>query len=70
MPVSSASRRFETVEVEFGGERFEVTVKIAADDEGTVYDVSAEYDDAARVADAAGVPVREVLDRAAAARRR
>jgi len=65
-----ADRQFETVAVEFGGERFEVTVKIATDDEGTVYDVSAEYDDAARVADAAGVPVREVLDRAAAARRR
>ena len=65
-----ADRQFETVEVEFGGERFEVTVKIAADDEGTVYDVSTEYDDAARVADAAGVPVREVLDRAAAAWRR
>ena len=65
-----ADRRFETVEVEFGGERFEVTIKIATDDEGTVYDVSTEYDDAARVADAAGVPVREVLDSAAAARRR
>jgi uncharacterized protein (DUF111 family) len=44
-----------------------VTVKVAADDEGTVYDVSAEYDDAARVADAAGVPVRAVIRRAEAA---
>jgi uncharacterized protein (TIGR00299 family) protein len=62
-----ADRQFETVAVEFGGERFEVTVKIATDDEGTVYDVSAEYDDAARVADAAGVPVRAVIRRAEAA---
>ncbi len=65
-----ADRHFETVEVDVGGERFEVTVKVAADDDGAVYDVSAEYDDAARVADAAGVPVREVRDRAAAAWRR
>ena len=62
-----ADRAFETVEVELDGETYGVTVKVAADDEGTVYDVSAEYDDAARVADAAGVPVRAVIRRAEAA---
>ena len=62
-----ADRAFETVEVELDGETHGVTVKVAADDEGTVYDVSAEYDDAARVADAAGVPVRAVIRRAEAA---
>jgi len=62
-----ADRAFETVEVELDGETYGVTVKVAADDEGTVYDVSTEYDDAARVADAAGVPVRAVIRRAEAA---
>ena len=62
-----ADRAFETVEVELDGETHEVAVKVASDDEGTVYDVSAEYDDAARVADAAGVPVRAVIRRAEAA---
>jgi uncharacterized protein (TIGR00299 family) protein len=62
-----ADRAFETVEVELDGETYGVTVKVATDDEGTVYDVSAEYDDAARVADAAGVPVRAVIRRAEAA---
>ena len=62
-----ADRAFETAEVELDGETYGVTVKVADDDEGTVYDVSAEYDDAARVADAAGVPVRAVIRRAEAA---
>ena len=64
-----ADRAFETVEVELDGETYGVTVKVADDEEGTVYDVSAEYDDAARVADAAGVPVRAVIRRAEAASR-
>jgi uncharacterized protein (TIGR00299 family) protein len=62
-----ADRAFETVEVELDGETYGVTVKVATDDEETVYDVSTEYDDAARVADAAGVPVRAVIRRAEAA---
>ena len=64
-----ADRTFETVAVGLDGESYEVTVKVAADADGSVYDVSAEYDDAARVADAAGVPVREVIRRAEAAYR-
>ena len=64
-----ADRTFETVAVDLDGESYEVTVKVAADADGSVYDVSAEYDDAARVADAAGVPVREVIRRAEAAYR-
>jgi len=64
-----ADRTFETVAVELDGETHEVTVKVASDDEGAVYDVSAEYDDAVRIADAAGVPVRGVVRRAEAAYR-
>jgi pyridinium-3,5-bisthiocarboxylic acid mononucleotide nickel chelatase len=62
-----ADRAFETVELELEGERYEITVKIASDASGTVYDVSAEYDDAARVARESGLPVREVARRAESA---
>ncbi|ELY97261.1 hypothetical protein C482_13545 [Natrialba chahannaoensis JCM 10990] len=57
-----ADREFETVTVEFGGERYEVTVKIARDSDGEVYDMSAEYDEAAQVASEAGVAIRTVLE--------
>ena len=56
-----ATREVETVSVEVDGEFHEVGVKVAADEAGAVYDVSAEYDDAAALAREAGVPVREVL---------
>ncbi|NHN62428.1 nickel pincer cofactor biosynthesis protein LarC [Haloarcula sp. JP-Z28] len=59
-----ADREYETVVLSVDGEQFEVTVKIASDTDGTVFDVSAEYDDAAAVADATGLPVREVMHRA------
>ncbi|WP_128476288.1 nickel pincer cofactor biosynthesis protein LarC [Halorussus pelagicus] len=59
-----ANREFESVAVEVGGERYEVSVKLASDDDGAVYDVSAEYDDCAAVAREAGVAVREVMRRA------
>jgi uncharacterized protein (TIGR00299 family) protein len=59
-----ADREYETVTLSIDGEEFEVTVKIASDTDGTVFDVSTEYDDAAAVADATGVPVREVMQRA------
>ena len=63
-----ADRRFETVELALGrgGAPYEITVKVASDGDGDVYDVSAEYDDAAAAARDAGVPVRAVLDRAEA----
>ncbi|MFC4552091.1 MULTISPECIES: nickel pincer cofactor biosynthesis protein LarC [Halorussus] len=56
-----ANREFETVTVEIEGDSYEVSVKLASDDAGEVYDVSAEYDDCAAVAREAGVPVREVM---------
>jgi hypothetical protein len=65
-----AERSFEVVELDIDGETFEVTVKVAADDAGEVYDVSAEYDDAAAVADATDHPVREIVRRAETAYRR
>ncbi|AUG47877.1 TIGR00299 family protein [Haloarcula taiwanensis] len=59
-----ADREYKTVALSVDGEQFEVTVKVASDTDGTVFDVSAEYDDAAAVADATGLPVRAVMQRA------
>jgi uncharacterized protein (TIGR00299 family) protein len=56
-----ASREFETATVEIEGGEYEVDVKIASDSAGEVYDVSAEYDDAAAVATETDVVVREVV---------
>ncbi len=64
-----AERTFETVPIEVDGARRELTVKIARDDAGAVYDVSAEYDEAAAIAEATGLPVREIRRRAEAAYR-
>jgi len=56
-----ARREIESVDVEIGGERHEIAVKVATDDDGEVFDVSAEYDDAAAAAAAVDRPVREVM---------
>jgi len=61
-----ATRAFETAEIEIDGETFGVSVKIASDGDGTVYDVSAEFDDADAVAERTGLSVREVMRRAEA----
>ncbi|HET7325040.1 MAG TPA: nickel pincer cofactor biosynthesis protein LarC [Halococcus sp.] len=61
-----ANREFETAEIEIGDTGYAVTVKIASDSDGEVYDVSAEYDDAKVVAAETGVAVREVMWRAEA----
>jgi len=59
-----ADREFETTELAIDGDSYEVAVKIASDSDGEVYDVSAEFDDAAAVAEETGLPVRTVMDRA------
>ena len=61
-----AERAFETAALSIDGDDHEVTVKVASTADGDVYDVSAEYDDAAAVAEAAGLPIRDVLRRAEA----
>lgn len=61
-----AGRRTESVDVEVDGEPYEVAVKVATDDAGTVYDVSAEFDDADAVASATDLATREVMRRAEA----
>jgi len=62
-----AGREFRTADLDVDSGTHEVSVKVASDREGTVYDYSAEYDEAADVAAETGLPVREVLRRAEAA---
>jgi hypothetical protein len=62
-----ADRTFETVSLAVDGDAHDVAVKVASTADGAVYDVSAEYDDAAAVARKTDLPVREVLRRAEAA---
>ena len=62
-----ADREVRPVQVEVGSETYEVDVKLGLDDEGTVFDASAEYDDAAAVARETDLSVREVVRRAEAA---
>ncbi len=59
-----AHREFETATLEIDGAEYDVTVKVASDDAGTVYDVSAEFDDALAVAEGTGMTVRKVMRRA------
>jgi uncharacterized protein (TIGR00299 family) protein len=59
-----ASREYETVTLDIEGEQFEVTVKVASDSAGDIYDVSAEHDDALAAALETGLSVREVRRRA------
>ena len=62
-----ADRAFETATLTVEGETYDVAVKLGSDADGTVFDVSAEYDDALAVANETDLPVREVLRRAEAA---
>ena len=64
-----ADRSVESVELAIDGDAYEVSVKVAADDAGAVYDVSAEYDDALAIAERTDLPVREILRRAETAYR-
>jgi uncharacterized protein (TIGR00299 family) protein len=60
----TADREVVTVTLSVEGTEYDVAVKVATEADGTVYDVSAEYDDALAVARETGLPVREVLRRA------
>jgi len=56
-----ADRSIETVTLALAGDSFDVDVKVASyADSGDVFDVSAEYDDALRIASTTDRPVREV----------
>jgi uncharacterized protein (TIGR00299 family) protein len=59
-----ADREVVTATVLEAGERHEVAVKLGTDNAGEIFDVSAEYDDAAAVAAERGLSIREVQRRA------
>ncbi len=58
-----ANRRIVPIDVEIGGSKYVAAIKIATDDSGNVLNISAEFDDAKRIARLTGVPVREVMRR-------
>jgi uncharacterized protein (TIGR00299 family) protein len=62
-----AAREVVTAELSLDGAEYSVDVKVASDESGAVYDVSAEYDDALAVARETDRPVREVVRVAEAA---
>lgn len=71
-----AERTVESVVVDIDGEQFDVAVKIAtfsstsgSPEDGEVFDVSCEYDDAKAVANSTGLTTRDVLRRAERAAR-
>jgi uncharacterized protein (TIGR00299 family) protein len=59
-----ADREIRSVTIEIDGSEYAIDVKVASDMEGEVYDVSAEYDDAAATARETALPIREVMRRA------
>ena len=61
-----ADREMVTGHISVEGREYEIDVKVASDQSGTVYDVSAEYDDALAVARETGLAIREVARRAEA----
>ncbi|RZN38033.1 MAG: nickel pincer cofactor biosynthesis protein LarC [Methanosarcinales archaeon] len=58
-----ANRRITPINIEIGGNTYAATIKIATDNSGDVLNISAEFDDAKRIARLTGVPVREVMRR-------
>jgi pyridinium-3,5-bisthiocarboxylic acid mononucleotide nickel chelatase len=56
-----ALRRSEAVTVRIGGESHTISVKVATDQHGTVLNVAAEFDDAAKLAKRLGIPVKHVI---------
>jgi len=59
-----ADREYETVTLTVDDAEYDITVKVASDADGNVYDVSAEYDDALAAAETCDLPVRELIRRA------
>ncbi len=61
---SAATRRIDSVTFFIGEDRFEVPVKIASDQSGEIFHISAEHEACRKIADSARLPLREVVRRA------
>ncbi|MDT8284843.1 MAG: nickel pincer cofactor biosynthesis protein LarC [Thermovirgaceae bacterium] len=60
----TAARRIDSVTFFIGEDRFEVPVKIASDQSGEIFHISAEHEVCRNIADSARLPLREVMRRA------
>ena len=58
-----AKRRIESVRIEIDGVEWDAAVKIATDEGGCIFSISAEFEDAKTISQKTGVPVREVMRR-------
>ncbi|MEA3324475.1 MAG: LarC family nickel insertion protein [Euryarchaeota archaeon] len=58
-----AKRKMESVRIEIDGAEWDAAVKIATDECGCIFSISAEFEDAKAIAQDTGVPVREVMRR-------
>ncbi|PXF61681.1 MAG: nickel pincer cofactor biosynthesis protein LarC [Candidatus Methanogaster sp.] len=58
-----AKRKMESVRIEIDGTEWDAAVKIATDEGGCIFSISAEFEDAKTIAQETGVPVREVMRR-------
>jgi uncharacterized protein (TIGR00299 family) protein len=59
----TAERQIETIRLHLGTESFDVRVKLAKDQQGTLIDVSAEYEDCRAIAEKVSLPLRELIRR-------
>lgn len=59
-----AAREIRPTTVTVDNEDYQIDVKVATDADGVVYDISAEFDDAATIASRSGVPIRDIQHRA------
>ncbi|GBC61259.1 TIGR00299 family protein [Desulfonema ishimotonii] len=60
----TADRRMDRVEIAPGGKTAGIAVKIAQDKSGEILHISAEYEDCRRIAEATGVPLRQIIRQA------
>ena len=58
-----AKRRMESVRIKIDGAEWDAAVKIATDEDGCIFSISAEFEYAKTIARKTGVPVREVMRR-------
>lgn len=65
-----AARLIESVKFEVEGQIYESAVKIARDSEGTLLNISAEFEDCKKIAKITGIPVKEIIRKAEEAARK
>ncbi|MEA1944703.1 MAG: nickel pincer cofactor biosynthesis protein LarC, partial [Euryarchaeota archaeon] len=58
-----AERRMESVRITIDNREWEAAIKIATDSNSNILNISAEFEDAKRIAHETGMPVREVIRR-------